>query len=80
MGVNENSKMIIHDAEGYIIKGLINDQKPHNYYTKYEQELLSDKNILRPWDYKKKEKEEEKDDWCISWDTGEENQESIIDW
>lgn len=56
------------------------DPVPYSFNPDYEEELLSDKNILRPWDYKKEEKEEEKDDWCISWDTGEENQESIIDW
>lgn len=70
--------MIIHGAEGYITKELVNVPKPHNCNDKYLKELLSDADILRPWDYKEKEKEN--DDWCISWDTGEENQESIVDW
>ena len=78
--INAIPKMIIHGAEGYITKELVNDPKLYNYNDKYLKELLSDADILRPWDYKEKEKDKENDDWCISWDTGEENQESIIDW
>lgn len=76
MSIEANFKMTIHDVEGHIIIGSINDSKLYNYSGKYEEELLSDEDVLRPWDNKEKESEE----WSISWDTEKESQDSIIDW
>ena len=76
MSIEANFKMTIHDVEGYFIIGSINDPKPYNYSSKLEEELLNDEDILRPWDSKDKENKE----WSISWDTGKESQDDIIDW
>ena len=76
MSIEENCKMIIHDVEGHIIIGSANDPKPYSYSGKYKEKLLSNEDVLKPLNNKEKEKEE----WNISWDTGRESQDSIIDW
>ena len=76
MSIEANFKMTIHDVEGHIIIGSINDPKPYNYSREYEDELLSDEDILTLLNNEDKENEE----WSVSWDTGKESQDSIIDW
>lgn len=71
-----NCDMIIHDVEGHFIIGSVNDSKPYSYSGKYEEKLLNNENVLKPLNNKEKEKEE----WNISWDTGKESQDSIIGW
>ena len=76
ISIEANFKMIIHDVEGHIIIGSVNDSKPYSYSDKYERELLGNENVLRLLD----SKEEESKEWSVSWDTGKESQDDIISW
>lgn len=52
------------------------DPVPYSFNPNYEEEFLSDEDILRPLN----NKEEDKQEWSISWDTGKESQDNIIGW